>query len=121
MWDIEGKLTKTPTRAEGVPPAAINMSHLVVRWLGGEGDMVRVTKWKMRLYLPLTKIAFSFLLLLSYLVSKVTRVPIGGILFSNPVQELGITNMSLPSSILMKPYFAPAVIAFMNPVMSGCV
>ena len=53
MWDIEGKLTKTQTRAEGVPPAAINMSHLVVRWLGGEGDMVRVTKWKMRLYLPL--------------------------------------------------------------------
>ena len=69
----------------------------------------------------LTKIAFSFPLLVSYLVLKATLVPIGGILFSNPVQELGITNMSLSSSFLMKPYFAPAMIAFMNPVLGGRV
>ena len=69
----------------------------------------------------LTKIALFFLLLVSNLVRKVTRVPIGGIIPSKPEQELGITNTSLSSSIFMKPNFADGWIAFMAPVMCGCV
>ena len=68
-----------------------------------------------------TKIALIFLLLVSSLVWKATRVPIGGIIPSKPEQELGITNTSFPSSIFMKPNFADGLIAFMAPVMSGCV
>ena len=44
---------KHPRGPKGFPLRLIDMSYLVVRWLGGEGDMVRVTKWEMRLYLPL--------------------------------------------------------------------
>ena len=69
----------------------------------------------------LTKIALFLLVLVSILVRKVTRVPIDGILQSNPGQELGITNKSFPSSVLMKPKFVDLSIAFMAPVMCGCV
>ena len=69
----------------------------------------------------LTKIALFLLVLVSILVRKVTRVPIDGILQSNPGQELGITNRSFPSSVLMKPKFVDLSIAFTAPVMCGCV
>ena len=69
----------------------------------------------------LTKIALFFLVLVSILVRKVTRVPIGGIMPSKPEQELGITNRSFPSSVFMKPNFVDWSIAFMAPVMCGCV
>ena len=69
----------------------------------------------------LTLIALSFLLLVSNLVLKVTRVPIGGIFQIKPEQELGITNMSLSSSIFMKPNFPDGWIFFMYPVVGGCV
>ena len=69
----------------------------------------------------LTKIALFFLLLVSNLMWKATRVPIGCIFPSKPEQELGITNTSFSSSIVMKPNFASGWIAFMAPVMSGCV
>ena len=69
----------------------------------------------------LTKIALFLLVLVSILVRKVTRIPIGCILLSNPGQELGITNRSFPSSVFMKPKFVDWSIAFMAPVMCGCV
>ena len=69
----------------------------------------------------LTKIALSFLLLVSNVVRKVTRVPIGGIVPLKPEQELGITNTSLSSSIFMKPNFSGGWIAFRAPVKCGCV
>ena len=69
----------------------------------------------------LTKIAFFLLDLVSILVRKVTRVPIGSIMPSKPGQELGITNRSFPLSVFMKPKFVEWSIAFMAPVMCGCV
>ena len=68
-----------------------------------------------------TRTALSFLLLASSVMLKVTRVPTGGILFPKPTQELGMTNMSSSSSVLMKPNFLLSLIVFMTPVMSGDV
>ena len=69
----------------------------------------------------LTKIALFLLVLVSIAVRKVTCVPIVSILQSNPGQELGITNRLFPSSVFMKPKFVDWSIAFMAPVMCGCV
>ena len=69
----------------------------------------------------LTKIALILLVWVSIVVRKVTRVPIFGISQLNPGQELGITNRSFPSSVLMKPKFVVLSIAFTAPVMCGCV
>ena len=65
--------------------------------------------------------ALILLVLVSVVVRKVTRVPIFGICQLNPGQELGRTNKSFPSSVVMKPKCVVLSIAFTAPVMNGCV
>ena len=70
-----------------------------------------------KLLLPsgVTAVALILLVLVSVTMRKMTRVPIASILLPKPWQEPGKTNISVPSSTVMKPKVP--LLAFMHPFM----
>ena len=62
-----------------------------------------------------TAVALILLVLVSIIMRKMTRVPIACIFQLKPGQEPGRTNISVPSSTVMKPKLQ--LLAFIHPFM----